>query len=196
MKQRSRPAVFTLIELLFVIAIIMILASLLLPALGSARAKSRQIVCLGNERQIGFALGMYLNDYGHYPSWRGWSSYPGLGQYFPANTSQQIGYDYLLCPGKDKDFESQYIGNEWHYSFNATFSLASPNCTNKNLGIFIDGVNYRWWGDSKYFDPSDTSSCRVVYRHTNGANIIFRDGHSMWYSREEIRNNISQLFNF
>ncbi len=54
---------FTLLELLIVIAIIAILASLLLPALNRARESAQSAACTGQVKQLVIANAMYLGDF-------------------------------------------------------------------------------------------------------------------------------------
>jgi len=65
--QKSRQA-FTLADLLVVIAVLAILATLPFSALGNARTKSRQLTCLDNLRQMGVANRLYVSDFRVFPS--------------------------------------------------------------------------------------------------------------------------------
>ena len=69
------PKLFTLVELLVVVAVISILASLLLPVLGQARERSQETLCVSNLKQQGFAMFMYHSDHDDtFVEWDGVSS--------------------------------------------------------------------------------------------------------------------------
>ena len=77
--------IFTLIELLIVIAIIAILAAMLLPALNKARDKAKSSACMNQLKQFGLGLTMFAQDHrdclpnqnsanGRYAPGDGWQS--------------------------------------------------------------------------------------------------------------------------
>lgn len=58
---------FTLLELLVIISIIVILASMLIPAVVLAKDHAQTVRCSSNLRQIGIAMGLYVDDNKCYP---------------------------------------------------------------------------------------------------------------------------------
>jgi prepilin-type N-terminal cleavage/methylation domain-containing protein len=58
---------FTLLELLVVLAIIGLLATLLIPSLKRAKGAAQSAACKNNLHQIGIAIRLYVDDFEKYP---------------------------------------------------------------------------------------------------------------------------------
>jgi prepilin-type N-terminal cleavage/methylation domain-containing protein/prepilin-type processing-associated H-X9-DG protein len=101
MMRKKMQDAFTLVELLVVIAIISVLASLLLPALDGALMQARIISCANNQRQLGTAMTIYLQDNDDWIfSIRSWGGQvlPSISDYYSGNPIEwsAAGKDYYM----------------------------------------------------------------------------------------------------
>lgn len=200
---------FTLIELLVVIAIIAILASMLLPTLSKAKARGVATACLGNQKQLGIALHLYMNDNGDWlPPIQ--AAIPGGGEsswraYLFRNVGQNPRvYD---CPAEKVEV----------YANAKSRPTAQPNL--QVLGQFVPGeidiasgigaVNVHWQSGGAqppFGRPAgyENNVCRGTMLENPSQVIAFGDGHGdaygvwpqdRWWIWKELGANATAGFN-
>ncbi|PQV63242.1 hypothetical protein B1R32_11468 [Abditibacterium utsteinense] len=190
MCQKHRSG-FTVVEILIVVTVVSVLATILFSVFARVREKSRQTACQSNLKQIALGIQQYVQDNdSHYPSVRNWAE-----AVLPYIGNKQV----LRCPSELVPVRDDLSSFSFYNFHNRWFNTV----TYTEKSVVYSGVN-----DSVIPDPSTTSLLSdgasghqqkiVVPKgctdfeeiislpevHFNGRNYLFGDGHAKWLNTD------------
>jgi prepilin-type N-terminal cleavage/methylation domain-containing protein/prepilin-type processing-associated H-X9-DG protein len=196
---RRHPAGFTIVELLVVIVVIGLMASLLLPAIMAARAASQRTVCLNNLREIGLSTQIYVTTHDCYPPvWTGYTQWwvdriqPDLKTYavFRCPTDQDKVAPrpdipgLILSYGMNSSKFADWAHCFWPEGGDPENAVKSYNVLHPNrIILFADSTVTFSYGNAKGFYLSQSYTeippYYLSFRHIGGVfNAVYCDGHA------------------
>ena len=201
--RHAQYSCFTLIELLIVIAIIAILASMLLPALNKARNQAKSIQCISRLKQQGTAFTAYLQDN------QGIYMAPGqVGAFDDGYIDSKVG---ILWCGTNKDGRMASFYSLMPYLKDYKIRRCCPglpseylstetppaNCDFRTYGAYAMNAHIGYTKGSKYRKPSQTflvmdyfGNSFVDLGYTKGRLTEFTDTQLAYWGRHNSKVNI------